>query len=194
MKKLFVLIILFFTYPSLTDAQFIRGYGFKTGVSVTQQKHQWQNLEYLQAFKKSIPSGLIGLNLCVFLEVLDLSYLSFPIEVNYIQKGWKEGDSYYSHILNIALLAKPRISLNGFKPYLLIGPQLDIVIDRSNEFPPYSKKNFSGFILGIGNEVTVLNIKMLTELNYDFYFDALYDDFFLKVISQTFSFRIGLMF
>jgi hypothetical protein len=193
MKKILVLIILLLFYCESTNAQFIRGYGFKVGASVTRQTHQYQNLEELQGFRGSFPKGLIGLNLGVFIEILDLHYLSFPIELNYIQRGWKEGNSYYAHTLNITLLVKPRISVNEFNLYLLIGPQFDYVFDPTFKFSQYQKENFTGLILGIGSEFNVWELKMLTELNYDFYFEKIYQSHFLNISTQTLSLRIGLM-
>lgn len=196
MKKIFVLIILLLFYSESVNAQFIRGYGFKVGASLTKQTHQYQNLGWFGGERLTFPKSLIGLNLGVFIEILDLPYLSFPIELNYIQRGWKEGNSYYAHTLNITLLVKPRISVNEFNPYLLIGPQFDYVFDPTFKFSQYQKDNYTGLILGIGSEFNVWELKMLTELKYDFYFDALYENHFLnlKVTTQTLSLRIGLMF
>ena len=194
MKKIFVLIILLIVYQASANAQFIKGYGFKVGISVTKQNHQWQHLEELQGDRLTFPKSLIGLNLGIFIEILDLPYLSIPIEMNYIQRGWSGINNYYAHTFNIALLVKPRIPVNGFNPYLLIGPQFDFVIDPTFKFSQYQKENYTGLILGIGSEFKIWEFKMLTELNYDFYLDVLYQSRFLKVTSQTLSLRIGLMF
>ncbi|NMB82237.1 MAG: PorT family protein [Ignavibacteria bacterium] len=194
MKKIFVLIILFIVYPASANAQFIRGYGFKIGPSVTKQTYQYQNLGWSSGDRLTFPKSLIGLNFGIFIEILDLPYLSFPIELNYIQRGWKDGNSYYAHTLNITLLVKPRISIKGFNPYLLVGPQFDFVIDPTFKLSQYQKENYTGLILGIGSEFNVWELKMLTELNYDFYFDVLYQDRLLKVTSQTLSLRFGVMF
>ncbi len=212
MKKLFFVIILLF-FVSSTQAQLIRGYGIKLGITSANQ-----NWDYVPATNFSFePDNRVGVNFGVFAELLDIPFFSIATELNYVQKGMKEEipvtttsqpdgtgefvtwDTRLDYI-NFSALGKFRLNLGVASPYLIAGPKIDFEINKSfsqgqpNVVENNFKKNRLGFKIGIGTEIDLLPIKLLAEFLYDADFNELYENEFLKVNSNSMDFRIGIMF
>jgi opacity protein-like surface antigen len=211
MKRLlfFIVVVIF---QSSVSAQLIRGYGLKLGSTISNQS--W---EYDQSVGASFdPDNRTGLNIGVFAEFLDIPLLSVVAEVNYVQKGMKDevaittAESPYPEsfitwdtridYLNLTALAKLRLNYGVLSPYLVLGPKIDFELnqDRSIDGGSIVEDEFNtsrfGLKVGIGTEVNLLPITFLVEILYDVDFDELYKNENLKVSSNSFDIRVGIMF
>ena len=207
---LFTLLII-----STSQAQLIRGYGLKAGVTSSSQDWDY-TIDWLSDFDFT-PETRWGINVGVFSEFFNIPYFSLVTELNYIQKGMKEDvpvttvtnpDGTGEYItwdtrvdyLNLSALGKLRIELSLFIPYILLGPKIDYEINQENSLGMTNvvEENFNevmyGFKIGIGSEVKLSNINLLAEILYDYNFNDLYENENLTVTSDSFDFRIGIMF
>lgn len=208
MKKS-IFVILFLLGYSILSAQFVRSYGIKAGMTISNQT--W---DYSVSGLNFKPEDRTGLNIGVYMELLDIPLISIVTELNYIQKGmsidiprttsnnpnsndfvkWDTRIDY----LNIAALAKLRFNYGILTPYLVIGPKVDYEIGKSfsdvnaQEVEDSFKKERLGAKVGLGTEINFLPIEFLVEILYDADFNELYDNSNLKVSSDSFDLRIGI--
>jgi hypothetical protein len=209
--KIIYLILFTLFIISTSQAQLIRGYGLKAGVTSSSQ--HW-DYTWLHDFTQETRWGL---NVGVFSEFLNIPYFSIVTELNYVQKGMKEvlpvttitnpdGTGEYVtwdtrvDYLNLSALGKLRLDFNLFTPYILFGPKIDFEINQENSLGSANEveENFNkvmyGLKIGIGSEVKFDSFSLLAEILYDYNFNDLYEDEYLTVTSDSFDFRIGIMF
>lgn len=201
------------TCISTSQAQLLRGYGFKIGATVAQEN--WDYSNHNSTFN---PDSRWGLNLGVFGEFLNVPYFSIVTEFNYVQKGrtvefpvttttypdgngeyiiWDTRIDYY----NLSVLGKLRFEGTDLIPYILIGPKIDFEINRYqsqtriwNIFEENFKEVLYGIRAGAGSEFNFYTTKLLLEILFDYNFTKLYQSEYLTVSSDSFDFRIGIIF
>lgn len=211
MKFIYLALILL-VIISTSQAQLIRSYGFKVGATSSSQ--EWDYNNYLPELN---PDSRWGFNFGVFSEFLDSPYFSLVTELNYIQKGMKkdlpittvtnpDGTGEYgtwdTHIdyFKLSALGKLRLDFSLFTPYIVIGPKVDFEINQEHSLGLFNifEENFNevmyGFKIGIGSEVKFESFSLLAEILYDYNFNDLYEGEYLTVRSDSFDFRIGIMF
>jgi hypothetical protein len=211
-RKIIVLIFMCFIY-STTQAQIVRGYGLKIGGTIANQ-----NWEYVPSIGVSLdPENRVGFNFGIFTELLDNPFFSLVTEVNYLQKGMKQEveqttvanpDGIGEFItwdtrvdyLNLSALGKLRLNVGIISPYIIAGPKIDFEINKSlslieaNIVEQNFKKNIFGFKVGIGGEVNLVVVNLLVEFLYDSDLNDLYKNENLKVNSNSFDLRVGIIF
>ena len=211
MKRLLLALILF-SFISTSQAQFVRGYGFKLGSTISNQ--DW---EYVPSLNITLDSdNRIGLNIGFFAELLNNPILSIVTELNYVQKGMKidlqkttvsnpdgtgEFFTWDTRIdyINLSALGKIRLDLGIVSPYVIAGPKIDFEINKvfslneANIVEDNFNKNRIGFKVGIGAEIKLMSLNLLAEILYDADFNELYENENLKVNSNSIDFRVGLM-
>jgi len=159
----------------------------------------------------------VGLNIGIFSEFLNLPSISIVAEANYIQKGMKEelpvttvtqpdgtGEFFTwttrVDYINISAFGKLRFNFGIFTPYVMIGPKIDFEINKKDSFGQVNvvaenfNKNRFGFKVGIGTEINLLAFNLLAEFIYDMEYNELYKNDNLKVNSNSFDLRVGIMF
>lgn len=149
----------------------------------------------------------------MFVEFFDLPHFTLSAEINYIEKGfqkeiysttpespelgpkvlWKVNFNY----INISALAKPKIDLGLFTPYIFIGPRLDIEISKSSQLDnPENYKDYLrerlGIKCGIGSEIKLFELIFLSELVWDIDFKDIYQNPNVNVKTNSFDIRIGI--
>ncbi|MBA4313118.1 MAG: hypothetical protein C0417_10870 [Chlorobiaceae bacterium] len=191
-----------------TQAQFIKGYGFKVGaVSATQTWNYNIDIHRDMENRWGIDAG-------VYVELLDLPYISILGELHYIQKGFMEeipittmdqpeGTGRYLvskprvDYLSLPLLAKIRYNVETVSPYILIGPRFDFLIGKEpdgyeiiyNKF----KKNDMGISVGVGIEIPTSTIQaVLFEFKYSPTFNNSYSNDILTIKNQSFELLVGI--
>jgi len=210
MKKIVLLIIIFST--TFSYSQIIKDLGLKIGGTLSHQNWDYSNSGLNINFN---PDNKLGFNLGIFVESSEISFLKFVGEINFVQKGveeetiittvenpfgtgetklWKLGLNY----LNLSILAKPNLDLGLFKPYLLLGPKVDLELSKSIEskesfYDEFSKSRI-GLKLGVGSEINIINLRFLVEFIYDTDFANLYKNEILEITSYSYDFRIGIYF
>jgi hypothetical protein len=212
MKKLFLVILI--VSVSSSCAQFLNGYGVKIGGTLSKQTWEYSILGGFEFVK----DNKIGFNIGAFAELFESPFISFIGEVNYIQKGFQEevmtssiSDNPLGYTeksftrkvrfdyINISLLAKPKIKLGLFTPYLLVGPRIDFEIGKSSDYPLEEffhdfKKSMIGLKFGIGSELYLDKNKFIAEVLYDLNFSEIYKNPNLEVKAHSLDFRIGMYF
>jgi len=209
--KIIYLVLIPLVIISTSQAQLIKSYGFKIGATSSSQDWDYTQLTDFT------PETRWGINVGVFTEFLNIPYFSLVTELNYIQKGMKEDvpvttvtnpDGTGEYItwdtrvdyLNISALGKFRLDFSLFTPYIVIGPKLDFEINQEHSlgFTDVVEENFNevmyGFKIGIGSEVKFEFFSIIAEILYDYNFNDLYEGEYLTVTSDSFDFRIGIMF
>jgi opacity protein-like surface antigen len=213
MKKLILFFVLLFITTSTINAQFLRGWGIKVGATFAKQDWEYSSL----SSDLMNPDKRTGLNAGIFAEFLKAPVFSIVGELNYVQKGFKDTfiqttatnpdgvgvESDYNlrvDYINISALAKLRYDLGIIRPYIVVGPKvdfeiskvlsLDIIDEVSNSF----KKERLGLKVGFGTEINLITTTLLAEFIYDADFNALYDQQNLKVNTNSFDLRLGIMF
>ena len=210
--RIIYLVLIPLVIISTSQAQLIRGYGFKIGATISNQ--EWDYNNYLPELN---PETRWGINVGVFSEFLNIPYLSLVTELNYVQKGMKKDlpvstitnpDRTGEYItwdtrvdyLNLSALGKFRLDFSLFTPYIVTGPKVDFEINQENSlgFTNIVEENFNevmyGLKVGIGTEVELGTFNLLAEILYDYNFNDLYEGEYLTVSSDSFDFRIGIMF
>lgn len=206
-------ILIFTFFITASQAQILRGYGIKIGTTLASE--DW---DYTRLSTDFTPDSRWGFNLGVFVEFLDIPYFSLVTELNYIQKGrtvelpitsvtypdgtgdyftWDTRVDYY----DLSVLGKLRFETSDFVPYILIGPKIDFEINRyqsqTNVFNVF-ENDFNDVLYGIRtgacSEFNFYSTKLLIEILFDFNFTKLYESEYLKVTSDSFDFRLGIMF
>jgi len=211
MKRLLFLISMFLL-NSIVSAQLVRGYGVKLGATIANQ-----NWEYDNSLGVNFdPENRTGFNIGGFCEFLNFPLISLVTEINYVQKGMKEEIVFTSEsspesqgtvlwdtridYLNLSILNKIRINYIILNPYLIVGPKMDIELNqvRSKLNASVVEDEFNtirfGLKLGIGTEINILPVTLLAEIIYDADFNELFENENLKVSSESFDIRVGVMF
>ncbi|MCP5063473.1 MAG: PorT family protein [Ignavibacteriae bacterium] len=210
MKKVIFILIIFST--TISYSQIIKDFGLKIGGTLSHQNWDYSNSSLNINFS---PDNKLGFNFGVFVESSNISFFNVVGELNFIQKGsqeefivktfespsgtgetklWKLGLNY----LNLSILAKPNLNLGLVKPYLLVGPKIDLElsksIDSNESFYDEFSKSRIGLKLGVGSEINIINIRFLAEFIYDTDFANLYKNENLEITSDSYDFRIGIYF
>lgn len=209
----FIYPILIFTFLVTTSqAQILRGYGFKIGATLASE--DW---DYTRLSTDFTPDSRLGFNLGVFGEFLDIPYLSLVTELNYVQKGMTkelpvttithpDGTGEYVtwdtriDYLNISTLGKLRLNIGLLSPYVVIGPKVDFQINVDNSLGSNNEveENFNEIIYGAkvggGIEFRLTSFSILAEIIYDYNFSDLFKNENLTVTASSVDFRLGIMF
>ena len=215
MKIIFLIFAVLFI-SSTTQAQIFRGYGLKVGTTISNQEWEYSKESGLSHASFNSDNRL-GINIGLFADILDIPFVSIVTEVNYIQKGMKKEipittssqpdgtgefitwDTRLDYI-NLSALVKVRLNYGIFTPYLLFGPKIDFEINKKNSLDPnnileenYNKNRF-GLKVGLGTEINLISFNLLAEFLYDIDLNELYKNDILKINSNSFGLRVGLMF
>ena len=147
MKKLFFVLVLVII-TSNSEAQFVRGYWLKLGTTISNQEWNYKDASGLS--NASFDSdNKIGFNVGLFVEFLDMPFISVVTELGYIKKGMKNespirtlsqpgGTGEYKtwdtriDYINLSAFGKIRFDAALFSPYILLGPKFDLEISRNN--------------------------------------------------------------
>lgn len=130
----------------------------------------------------------LGFGALLFAEWLDVGPLSLVTEAGYMQRGFTQDrgvclyrvrgsicyshtSTAYLHYLSMATLAKLQYARGSLAPYVLLGPRLEIQINRGEEFTyPHMAEQFIWHgTVGAGIELnSLLGLPLVTEIRYSF--------------------------
>jgi len=207
-KTILIIITYMIVFFCVCEAQLIKSFGFKTGLAAESQKWEFSTLTNLAIDTKIRP----GLDVGIFLEWLDVPYISVLTELHYIQKGAEctsnvmlttpsrpdgIGYSFTPRLdyLSIPLLMKLRYDLPILSLYLLAGPRIDIFLSKHGDEWPlisevYQKENLGGSF-GIGFETfSLVPFTIGIEFRYSPNFQNSYSANYLKVYNQSMEFLL----
>lgn len=208
MKKTIILVI-FAAFLSISQAQFVRGYGVKAGATFAAQ--DWDYTISGASFETDTRTGF---NIGLFAELLDIPLFSIVTEANYVQKGLEldmprttveqpEGDGVFTvwdsriDYINISALAKLRLNCGLVTPYIIAGPKIDFEVNKSGGTTALEdgyEKNRFGLKAGMGAEIKLLSLNLLAEILYDVDLNNLYENDKLEINTSSVDLRIGVFF
>jgi hypothetical protein len=204
--------ILILCASSVSHAQLVRSYGVKLGaVSANQTWHYTFASDLASDGTTNYRWGITG---GVYVELLDIPLLSLVAELQYTQKGTRyplpltsvsqpDGTGQFKTLsprvdyLSVPILAKLRLKLPFFTPYIISGPRADLLVSKRGEgfdlvIGEFKSTDVGGTI-GVGVEIhTLLPVGLLAELRYNPSFRDSYKDKFLTVRNRSFDFLVGL--
>lgn len=194
---------------NVAHGQLIRTYGLKGGVAAATQNWSFMGEFTLDAGTRW------GLDAGLFVEFFDHPNLSVLLEARYVQKGFSEdfdltseenpesfGTATFTPRVDyvvIPLVAKARIPLSGFSPYLFAGPTLNVLLGyKGAEFEEVYKdlkKTEFGGSFGLGCEIPAWGeTTILIEGSYSPSFSDAYANEFLTITNSAFEILIGIAF
>ena len=180
--SIFIIILIIFSIN--IKSQVISGYGLKLGAAISNQSWNYQTDINLDLDNK------IGFSPRIFADFLNFPFIELEGEIGYSQKGFKDkvlirttsqplGTGNYItennklNYLIFAALAKLKIESGNLTPYIIIGPQLNILMSKNLEkgweviFDKFKNNNF-GLSLGAGTEIkNIFPISILVEYRFE---------------------------
>jgi hypothetical protein len=208
--QIIFVICLVLLISTVTQSQFIRGYGFKVGAVSANQTY-----DYNIVFDFS-PDNRWGFDVGAFVELLDIPYISVLGELHYIQKGFSEkfqetspddpaGTGRYitlkprADYFSIPVLAKIRFELGPIVPYIIGGPRFDFLVGKEADgfeaVIDHLKSADVGISVGGGVEVKLpAGPAILGEIRYSPDFTNAFKSSTLTVKNQSVELLVGVMF
>jgi len=185
MKHFLCLLLLLASLSLPAQAQWIRGYGLKAGLTSSDVRSP--NVFNNDAFNEN-RHRRTGVAAFAFVEWLDAPLFSVVTEAGYTQRGF-----YFEHevrdaqnnpagtvktfnrfdYLSTAALAKLRYDRGAVVPYLMGGPRLNVLVggdpdDEGSLADVFTPTAFGGTV-GVGTEVDrLLPVSLFLELRYSF--------------------------
>jgi hypothetical protein len=189
------------------QAQFIRGFGLKVGaVSATQTWQYWSNSQLSTDPRWGFDAG-------IFVEALDLPFLSVLAELHYVQKGFTntlpvtteaQPDGTGEEItfrprvdyLSLPILAKIRFDVGFFTPYVFAGPRVDFLLTNTDDgfglVLDKFKKTDVGVSIGMGVELPLSFVShLLAEFRFSPSLTEAFKNGSLKVKNQSIELFLG---
>jgi opacity protein-like surface antigen len=179
-----ILISLFISITAINiNAQILSNYGIKLGADITNQSWDYKNSGNVKW------DNITTVSPRIFAEI-NLSPIQIEGELGYSRKGFETsipvttvtnpdgtGESYMIknqlNYLNFSLAGKYSYAMGVFAPYVIAGPQLNLLINKNTDkymniiFDNYKKYNV-GVSLGLGTEVKgLLPVALLIEYRYE---------------------------
>ena len=212
MKRASILILLLFA-GSASRAQFVRGWGIEGGAVGAYQSFANTPGNSSPAIPEALRWGYSG---GLFVEFLNVPYVSMVLDAAYTQKGRSVTSQEVSrspaepaylssgpvglkpHIdyLSVAFLMKVRSGREGFVPYGGLGPRFDFILSRHTEGPPVFdpfKKPDIGISLALGVEIVPRRHPLLSvETRWSPTFSKAYTNSILTIRNDTVDLLLAL--
>jgi len=190
------------------NAQFIRSYGLSFGRVNSNQSWLYTSGTGLDFHNRW------GYTVGVFLEAVDLPFISLVGEARYLQNGFRlsvpyttesnpDGTSGYAEYdpredyISTAVLLRVRYLTSVVTPYIIAGPRLDVIIFRDQQgfnavIDEFHSTNF-GATLGAGVDFHVFSpLGIFAEFRYNPDFTDSFNNGFLAVKNGSVSYLIGM--
>ena len=187
MKRILIGLCIIALVISFADAQLVRTYGFNIGYI-----HAKQNWDYSPqlGFDPHMSGTISGIGGGLFVEFLDVPYLSLLTKAQYVQKGrtisvmgtmvsstnpngyietGMMDIKYRLNYISVPILAKLRIETPMFVPYLAIGPRLEYLVSHPTSvvYDNFKKMEVTGTV-AVGVELSLGFIpRLLLEADYN---------------------------
>lgn len=207
MKTLFMIIFLI-AFAFNIDAQIITNYGLKLGMGISNQSWDYQ------ADINSDFDNKVGISPRIFLSFLNIPFFQLQAELGYLQKGFEDkipittivqpdGTGEFITVnnrlnyLSFSALAKLKYENEILTPYIIIGPQLNVLLSKNIEkgwevvFDSFKENNI-GLSIGVGTEIkNVLPISILLEYRYESDFIDNYDSSNINIKNYSHILLLG---
>ena len=208
--KTLILLFLLSVIAVSTEAQFISNYGIKLGVGISNQSWNYKETGELKWDNKT------GISPRIFADFFNISFFQLEGEMGYLRKGFQtdlqitttqnpEGTGDIKRLNNgldyftISISGKLKYELKYFIPFIIAGPQLNILVNKDVEkgfevvFDKFKKSNV-GMTIGAGMEVkNILPGAILLEYRYETDFSNNYDSPNIDIKNYSHVFFIGII-
>lgn len=200
---------MFIFSSSVVNSQIVNSFGIKIGGAKANQT--WKRSDNLASNLES----RLGLDIAVFLEIIDIEFVGLLVEAHYIQKGFSQRflitTEEHPDGTGEFFTLKPRVDYLSFpvlakfnlpiflSPYIIAGPRFDIRLGRKSEgfqavFDELKKVDVGG-TLGFGIESPKLNtVNLLAEFRFSPSFTRAFENQLLNVKNKSIEFLTGLSF
>jgi hypothetical protein len=211
MKRLLcILFLTLFLLPATGTAQLLKSYGVKAAITSASQSFDYPTFHsFPRDFRRRI-----GFGVGVYAEWLNVPFISILTQIEYIQRGSREGFAVTGpdgptvlrtdvldrrlDYLSIPILFKAFTPLGSVTPYVLVGPRLDLLLGYRDEtasdysvFQDFRKTSFGGTV-GAGFDVAdLLPVKFSVEFRTNIDFGDSYNTEFLKIRNSAYDIWIG---
>jgi hypothetical protein len=207
MVKYICSIVLILNLSSGSEAQ-LKSYGLKFGASLSNES--WNYTNYSYGFS---PESRWGITLGGFIELFEHLHLSLITEADLIQKGISEtfevttvsepdGTGEFITLrpridyLSILALGKARVELSGFSPYAIVGPRIDVVLNKAPDGFQAVIDGFNtvdvGVTLGVGTQLNFLPVRVLAEFRFSPNLTDSYRSQFLSIRANSIELLLGI--
>ncbi len=190
--KSILLISFLIIYTISLRGQIINNYGVKFGIGIS--NHSWQ---YEEGYELNFDNK-IGISPRIYADFFNYQFFQIQGEIGFLRKGFSEqipittmmqpdgtGEFINTDIgldyLLLTTLVKIKYEIGIFSPYIILGPQIDFLINKKVEkgweliYDRFSNANID-FSIGVGNEIkNILPISILFEYRYERDFMDNYD-------------------
>lgn len=180
-----ILTVIFLSLFTINNnCQIISGYGVKLGAGISNQFWDYEIVgSYMDYDSKMAVSPRL------FADFFNISFLQLEGEIGYLRKGFTEklpvttmiqpygtGEFITTDVsldyLSISALAKLKYEAGMISPYLILGPQLDILFNKSTLgwdviFDKFSNANICMSIGGGVELNNILSIPLILEYRYE---------------------------
>lgn len=211
-KTVFTILVLVLTLQ--VNAQIIRSWGIKTGVTSTGYS-EWDPADStLKKLYTNKPTRRVLFSIGMVTEGLTTKHLSTVLEMSYNPKsvsfsyptrngsGEVTGEEYIDNrigYLSVMLCEKARIKWNQMNIYVFAGPRLDLQINENVDIDfADTYKKFDATIFGLsaggGLEFASRRFKVVMEFQYEPDISYTLNNSYGKVKKNTWLARIGVSF
>ncbi|MEI7811622.1 MAG: outer membrane beta-barrel protein [Ignavibacteria bacterium] len=212
MKKIPVIISLFVILTVSLQAQFMRSYGFKAGITSSKM-----DANYIKNNLSPNPDAMGGFTAGVFAEFLNIPFISIIGDLSYKQLSiqnklelptaqsiqgtgvFSSGNNTFDY-LSLSMLAKFRMSYPVLCPYAFIGPSAnfeiskDIIHGYDLIFKDYSKSLWN-LAIGAGIELKIPYLfGVLGEFQYNIPLNTPYKTDLLEIKNNSYELKAGILF
>ncbi len=208
MKSLLILILLTVATFNV-KGQIISSYGLKFGYGISNQSWGY-NINVDMDWKNKT-----GISPRIFADFLNYSFFQLEGEIGFLRKGFEDkvpittasqpdGTGKYItannglDYLTISVLAKMKYELGLFSPYIIVGPQLNLLLNKNIEkgwgivFDKFKKNNI-GLSVGAGFELkNIFPIPILVEYRYERDFIDNYDSPVINIKNYSHVILLGI--
>jgi opacity protein-like surface antigen len=209
-KMRYLFFVTFFLFNSINStAQIKFDYGFKLGAGISNQSWDYQADVDLDFDNK------IGISPRAFVNFLELPFFQMQAELGYLQKGFEDkvpvttaaqpqGTGNFITVNNrlnyflFSILAKFQYETAILSPYIIAGPQLNILLSKDiekgweNVFDKFVETNID-LSIGVGAELkNLLPITILLEYRYERDFIDNFDSPTITIKNYSHVFLLGI--
>lgn len=211
MKSFVILLLLL---ASIGQAQVISDYGVKFGMVSSKQlfeRGSARNLVWDSYLDRNLNARL-GPQIGLYAQFLNARHLTLEVEASYLQKGTEEKvyailarpdgtyveegpfttETFQFDYIAFSVLAQPKVAIAQIKPYILIGPSLNILIANKELILRDADSLTPSVLIGGGIEIKKLfEFPLLLEFRYSPDLKHFFENEYVKSKLQVWQILLG---
>ena len=188
--KIKLIILLMLISTGLSYSQIIKGIGIKSGFTLSNQ--YWEDTKFSYDYNFVTTPGYYE---AITIDFISKEYWELSADLGIYQSGSKSEISPFSGFtyetlkdfnfkfgfITLSPVAKFKIPINSFTPYLLVAPRFDyynadVSNKFANSFQSTIRKPIWGFTVGEGVAYKIKNFSLFAEYQFFYSFNYLMDE------------------